>query len=203
MKIFCIGRNYVDHAKELNNPVPKQPLIFSKFPTALLRRNKPFFIPHFSNNIHYEVELVLKVSKNGKVISKQFASDYYNEIAIGIDFTARDLQSELKSKGHSWEKAKAFDNSAPISSFIPIKDLKNPDNISFYLNKNGERVQSGLSQDMIFDFDELIVQISKYFTVQRGDLIYTGTPAGVGPISIGEKYTAGIEDREMLRCEIK
>jgi len=165
MKIFCIGRNYVDHA--------------------------------------YEVELVIKISKKGKSIAEEFASDYYNEIGIGIDFTARDLQSELKEKGHPWEISKAFDKSAAISSFVSIKDLKKPDNISFYLKKNGETVQQGYSKDMIFNFNTLISYISQYFTIQIGDLIYTGTPAGVGPIAINEIYTAGIEENELLHCEIK
>jgi len=203
MKIFCIGRNYVDHAKELNNAVPTQPMVFSKFATALLRENKAFYIPDFSDNIHYEVELVLRICKKGRSISEAFAPDYYNEIGIGIDFTARDLQAQLKEKGHPWEIAKAFDSSAAISSFMSIDELTDKENISFYLDKNGERVQTGQSADMIFGFNSLIAHITKYFTIQIGDLIYTGTPAGVGQVSIGEKYTAGIEGKQLLSCEIK
>ena len=203
MKIFCIGRNYVDHAKELNNPVPKRPLIFSKFDTALLRNNDAFYYPSFSKNIHYEVELVIKINKKGKAIAKEFASKYYDEIAIGIDFTARDIQAELKEKGHSWELAKAFDKSAAISPFIPISELKDKSKIPFYLKKNDELVQQGVSSDMIFDIDSLICYISKFFTLKQGDLIYTGTPAGVGPVQIGDRLIAGIGDTEMLQCNIK
>jgi len=204
MKIICIGRNYIDHAKELKNPVPKNPVFFLKPDTALLRRNKPFYYPDFSDDIHYEAELVVKINKLGKNIQKQFAHTYYEEIGIGIDFTARDLQSNSKAKGLPWEIAKAFDNSAPVSmGFIHKKEFNDIHSISFRLDKNGETVQQGKSGDMIFDIDELIVYLSKFFTLKTGDLIFTGTPAGVGPVAIGDKLEAYIGDKLMLKCNIK
>ncbi|MEN8224633.1 MAG: fumarylacetoacetate hydrolase family protein [Bacteroidota bacterium] len=204
MKIICIGRNYIDHAKELNNPVPEKPVFFLKPDTALLRRNKPFYYPDFSEDIHYECELVVKINKLGKNIQKKFAHTYYDEIGVGIDFTARDLQSHSKKKGLPWEIAKAFDASAPLSmDFIRKDEFQALNNISFHLDKNGERVQDGNSSDMIFDFDELIVYLSKFFTLKTGDLIFTGTPAGVGPVKIGDKLEAYIGDRLMLKCHIK
>lgn len=201
MKLFCIGRNYVDHAKELNNPVPKEPLVFMKPATALLRENNDFYYPAFTKNIHYEVELVLKIKKNGRHIQPAFAKSYYEEIGLGIDFTARDIQQAAKENGHPWEKAKAFDSSAVISSFIPFDSLKG--NIPFSLIKNGEIVQIGNSQDMIFNFNSLICYLSQYFTFQKGDLIYTGTPAGVGPIQIGDRLEGFIGDKQMFECIIK
>lgn len=203
MKIFCIGRNYVNHAKELKNPVPKKPLVFSKFPTSLLKDNQPFYYPDFSEDIHHELELVLKICKNGKKVQPQFAKDYYNEIGLGIDFTCRDIQSQLKAKGHSWEIAKAFDGSAPVSAFISLDSLADKQNISFSLKKNGQEVQAGESKDMIFDFDHLICYISQYFTLQKGDLIFTGTPEGVGPVAIGDKLEGFIEGEKLLDFEIK
>jgi len=204
MKIFCIGRNYVDHALELNNPIPKSPIIFMKPPTAILAEGKPFYHPEFSKNIHFELELVLKIKKNGKSIQPEFASSYYDQVALGIDFTARDLQDTCKEKGHPWEIAKAFDHSAVIGPFFSIDEVKSADgSIHFELLKNGQTVQSGSSDQMIFDFDSLIVHISKYFTLQQGDLIYTGTPAGVGKIEIGDKLVGKIAEREGLHCEIK
>jgi len=204
MKILCIGRNYIDHAKELNNPVPEKPVFFLKPDTALLRRNRPFYYPEFSEDVHYECELVVKIIKLGKNIQKKFAHTYYNEIGIGIDFTARDLQSNSKKKGLPWEIAKAFDGSAPLSmEFIDKKEFKDVNNIGFHLNKNGETVQEGSSADMIFDIDDLIVYLSKFFTLKTGDLIFTGTPAGVGPVKIGDKLEAFIGDRLMLKCNIK
>ncbi len=200
MKIFCIGRNYVDHAKELNNQVPKQPLVFMKPPTALLRNNDPFYIPEFSEDVHYELELVLKIKKNGKYIQPAFTKDYYESIALGIDFTARDLQSKLKEKGHPWEIAKGFDNSAALSSFV---NLPTEENIKFQLFKNDVLVQDGSSQDMIFNFDTLIVHISKFFTLQQGDLIYTGTPAGVGPVSIGDHLVGTLQGQTLFDFYIK
>ena len=203
MKIICIGRNYVDHAKELNNPVPENPVFFLKPDTALVRRNRPFYYPDFSEDIHYECELVVKINKLGKNIQKKFAHTYYNEIGIGIDFTARDLQSKAKAKGLPWEIAKAFDASAPLSmEFINKNEFADMNNISFRLDKNGETVQEGNSADMIFDFDELIAYLSKFFTLKTGDLIFTGTPAGVGPIAVGDKLEAYIGDRLMLKCKI-
>ncbi|MCK5079810.1 MAG: fumarylacetoacetate hydrolase family protein [Bacteroidales bacterium] len=204
MKIICIGRNYVDHARELNNPVPENPVFFLKPDTALLRRNRPFYYPDFSEDIHYECELVVKINKLGKNIQKKFAHTYYNEIGIGIDFTARDLQAKAKAKGLPWEIAKAFDASAPLSmEFINKDKIADLNDIGFHLDKNGETVQEGNSADMIFDFDDLIAYLSKFFTLKTGDLIFTGTPAGVGPIRIGDKLEAYIGDRLLLKCNIK
>ncbi len=204
MKIICIGRNYVDHARELNNPVPENPVFFLKPDTALVRRNRPFYYPDFSEDIHYECELVVKINKLGKNIQKKFAHTYYNEIGIGIDFTARDLQAKAKAKGLPWEIAKAFDASAPLSmEFINKDEFADLNNIGFHLDKNGETVQEGNSADMIFDFDDLIAYLSKFLTLKTGDLIFTGTPAGVGPIRIGDKLQAYIGDRLMLKCNIK
>lgn len=203
MKIFCIGRNYVDHAKELGNQVPSEPLVFMKPPTALLKDNKDFYYPSFSENIHFEVELVIKIKKNGRSIQPQFARGYYNEIGLGIDFTARDIQEKAKAKGHPWEKAKAFDFSAVISDFIPLETSALETGIEFHLEKNGEEVQVGTSKDMLFDIDTLICHLSRYFTLQTGDLIYTGTPAGVGPIKIGDKLEGFIQKKSMFTCQIK
>ena len=203
MKILCIGRNYAKHAKEMNTDVPAKPLVFMKPPSALLANNKPLYYPEFTKNLHYEVEVVLKICKNGRHVQKEFASSYYNEIGIGIDFTARDIQAACKAKGHPWEIAKAFDSSAPISNqFVPIKEL-NKDAIAFSLKKNGETVQVGNTQDLIFDFDYLICYLSQYFKLQIGDLIYTGTPEGVGPVQIGDQLEAFIEEKSMLSCTIK
>lgn len=203
MKIFCIGRNYVDHAKELGNQVPSEPLVFMKPPTALLKDNKDFYHPSFSENIHFEVELVIKIKKNGRSIQPQFARRYYDEIGLGIDFTARDIQEKAKAKGHPWEKAKAFDFSAVISDFIPLETSALETGIEFHLEKNGEEVQVGTSKDMLFDIDTLICHLSQYFTLQTGDLIYTGTPAGVGSIKIGDKLEGFIQKKSMLTCQIK
>ncbi|MEZ4920944.1 MAG: fumarylacetoacetate hydrolase family protein [Saprospiraceae bacterium] len=203
MKIFCIGRNYVDHAKELNNPVPSEPLVFMKPPTALLVANKPFYYPEFTQDVHYEGELVLRVVKNGRHVAPEFASRYYDAVAFGIDFTARDVQSKLKQKGHPWEIAKGFDRSAPLSEFIPFDTLGKREAIRFQLKKNGELVQDGNTADLIFPFDSLICHISRYFTLNVGDYIFTGTPAGVGPIAIGDVLEGFIEGQAMLRCEIK
>jgi acylpyruvate hydrolase len=203
MKIICIGRNYIDHATELNNPIPKSPLIFMKPATALLTGSKPFYHPDFSNNIHHEIELVLKIKKNGKQVNQKFAGDYYDEIGLGIDFTARDLQDQLKDKGHPWEIAKAFDNSAVIGDFINKNDLQDQHDIVFSLTKNGNEVQVGNSKDLIFNFDFLISYVSKFFTLQSGDLIYTGTPAGVSAVKIGDKLEGFLGQKKLLDCEIK
>ncbi len=208
MKIICIGRNYVDHAKELNNPVPSKPVVFMKPPTALLVNEKPFYYPDFSKDVHHEIEVVLKVCKNGKSVQPEFASSYYKEIALGIDFTARDLQQELKTKGQPWELAKGFDNSAVLGKFVPLEKVQKEGNIEFHLKKNGEVVQHGFTRDLIFNFDFLIVFISKYFKLMQGDLIYTGTPAGVGPVQIGDKLegyvlTTSGEEEHLLSCKIK
>ena len=203
MKIFCIGRNYVDHAKELNNPVPSEPLIFMKPPTALLLNNRPFYYPDFTQDLHYEGEIVLRVCKNGRSVEPEFASRYYDAVAFGIDFTARDVQDKLKAKGHPWEIAKGFDRSAPISRFVPLEELKNAQDIHFQLKKNGAVVQDGHTRDLIFNFNTLICHISRYFTLHKGDYIYTGTPAGVGPVQIGDVLEGSIEGTEMLRCAVR
>jgi len=203
MKIFCIGRNYIDHAKELDNPVPKQPLIFMKPPTAMLRDGKPFYIPDFSNEIHYEGELVVKITKNGKNIFPQSASSFYNELTIGIDFTARDIQKKLKEKGHPWEIAKGFDFSAVIGKWIDFTEEMKTDNILFSLKKNDKIVQNGNSKDMIFSIDDIIVYLSKYFKLQIGDLIFTGTPAGVGKVAVGDILDGFVENEYLLHCEIR
>ena len=181
MKIICIGRNYAEHIEELKNEKPDEPVIFLKPDSSVLRKNRPFYIPAFSNNLHHEVELILKIDKVGKNISPRYASRYYSTVGIGIDFTARDLQDKLKAKGLPWEKAKAFDNSAALSDiFLPLSDFENGI-VPFRLDSNGTTVQSGNSGQMIFSFDKLISHVSKYFTLKTGDLIYTGTPSGVGP----------------------
>ena len=202
MKIFCIGRNYAEHAKELNNAVPTKPLVFMKPPTALLLENKPFFYPDFTKNLHHEIEIVLRISKNGKAIQSEFANRYYDKIALGIDFTARDLQDDLKAKGQPWEIAKAFDNSAVLSQFVDLKDF-DAASIAFSMTKNGETVQSGTTKDLIFSFDTLVAYLSNFFTLQQGDLIYTGTPAGVGPVKIGDNLEGFLEGVSMFTCEIK
>ncbi len=203
MKIFCIGRNYTEHAKELNNPVPAEPLIFMKPPSALMVANKPLYYPEFTKDLHYEGEIVLRVCKNGRSIQPEFAHRYYDAVAFGIDFTARDLQDQLKKKGHPWEIAKGFDRSAPLSRFIPLTELDNAQDIHFQLKKNGEVVQDGHTRDLIFPFDTLICHISRYFTLFKGDYIFTGTPAGVGPVQIGDVLEGWIEGKEMMQCEIR
>ena len=203
MKIICIGRNYVDHARELNNQIPEEPVFFLKPDTAIIIRNRPFFYPDFSSKIDYEVELVLKIKKNGRHILPEFAHTYYDEIGIGIDFTARDMQESLKTKGLPWEKAKAFDGSAPISSFVNISKFNDLNDIPFSLKKNGETVQLGNSGLMIFDFNTILVHISKYITIKMGDLIFTGTPAGVGPVAIGDRLEGFLGEEKMLKVDIK
>ena len=203
MKIICIGRNYADHAKELGNKTPDEPVIFLKPETALIPKGHPFHFPAFTNDLHYEIELVVKISRNGKKIEEQFARKYYNSIGIGIDFTARDVQSELKAKGLPWEKAKGWDFSAPVSQeFINIADFPDVNDIQFGLKKNGDWVQQGKSSDMLFNIDQLIAHISKYFTLKMGDLIFTGTPAGVGSVKIGDKLEAFIGDKKMLSITV-
>jgi 2-keto-4-pentenoate hydratase/2-oxohepta-3-ene-1,7-dioic acid hydratase in catechol pathway len=197
MKIVCIGRNYVDHIHELNNDIPDEPVIFIKPDTALLRNNVPFFIPDFTSDVHHEVELVVKIKKMGKCIPLQFAKNYYDEISLGIDFTARDVQSNLKSKGLPWEKAKGFDSSAVIAHFIPTDGLNLPD-LNFHLEKNGEIVQHGNTKQMIHKIDEIIAHVSQYFTLKIGDYIYTGTPAGVGSVKSNDRLVGFIENQEMF-----
>ncbi|MES2517075.1 MAG: fumarylacetoacetate hydrolase family protein [Bacteroidota bacterium] len=203
MKILCIGRNYAEHIAELNNERPSEPVIFLKPDTAILKDNEPFYHPDFSNDVHHEVELVLKINKVGKNIEAKFAHKYYDEIGIGIDFTARDLQAKLKEKGLPWEKAKAFNGSAPISNFISKSQFADLKNVNFHLEINGEVRQKGNTKMMLWHFDEIIAEISKYFTLKTGDLVFTGTPAGVGKVNIGDKLTAFIEGQEMLAFEIK
>lgn len=203
MKIICIGRNYHDHISELKNKITKEPLFFLKPDTAIQPKGHPFFIPDFSNNIHYEVELVIKVSKNGKNINEQFSHKYYEEIGLGIDFTARDIQEQCKELGHPWEKAKGFDGSAQIShKFINKNDL-DLNNICFKLEKNQQIVQNGNSKDMIYSFDYIISYVSKFYTLRAGDLIYTGTPAGVDSVKIGDKLIGYLEEEKILSVNIK
>ena len=202
MKIICIGRNYGLHAKELGNEIPDKPVIFCKPDTAVLKNNEDFYIPPFSNDVHYEAELVIKIDKVGKTIAPQFAAKYYSQITLGIDFTARDLQSDLKSKGLPWELAKAFDNAAVIGEFVNLEN-RNIQDLHFTLEKNGETVQIGHTADMLFNVDNIISFVSQYFTLKTGDLIFTGTPAGVGKISTGDKLIAKLENQELLNFDIK
>ena len=204
MKIICIGRNYIEHARELNNPVPTKPVFFMKPDTALLQKHNPFFYPDFSNDVHYEAELVLKISKNGRHIQEKFAHKYFEEIGIGIDFTARDVQAECKKKGLPWEIAKAFDQSAPLSNtFLPKSGFKDLSDINFSLKINGETRQKGNSKHMIFSFDQIIAYVSQFITLKIGDLIFTGTPEGVGPTQINDRFEAFIEDKKLLAFNVK
>lgn len=203
MKIICIGRNYADHAKEMQSAVPDTPMFFMKPDVAQLRPGYDFYYPTFSKDVHFECEVVVKITKPGKSIDRKFAHKYYEGIGLGIDFTARDLQQKCKEKGHPWEIAKSFEGSAPISAtFIPKENL-DLGNTSFRLEQNGNVVQDGNTSDMIFDIDTLIAYVSQFFTLKKGDLIYTGTPAGVGPIAIGDTLKGFIGDREMLSVNIK
>lgn len=203
MKIICIGRNYVEHAQELNNPVPADPVFFMKPETALIRAGMPFFYPDFSNDIHFEVELVLHICKVGKHIQEKFAHTYYDKIAIGIDFTARDVQKICKEKGLPWEVAKAFDGSAPVSKFLPKEEFADLYDINFSLTKNDQVVQDGNSGMMIFNFEKIIAYVSRFVTLKMGDLIFTGTPAGVGSIIKEDNLKAFIGDKKMLDIKIK
>jgi len=203
MKIIAVGRNYAAHAQELNNPVPEKPVIFLKPDTAVLRDNKDFYIPDFSNEIHHEIEIVLRVCKEGRHINKKFASNYYDAIGLGIDFTARDIQSAHKQKGLPWELAKSFDHSAPISNFSPKSSYENIYDLNFSLYKNRQCVQQGNTKHLIFSFETIISFVSEYITLRKGDLIYTGTPAGVGPVSIGDHLEGYIENVKLLDFKIK
>jgi 2-keto-4-pentenoate hydratase/2-oxohepta-3-ene-1,7-dioic acid hydratase in catechol pathway len=204
MKIICIGRNYSEHAKELGNAIPTEPVFFCKPDSAILPRSNPLYIPEWTQDLHYEVELIVKIDRLGKNIEEEFSARYYSSIGLGIDFTARDIQEEQKKKGLPWEKAKAFDGSAVVSKdFIALEDLANRSNIRFSLKKNGEIVQSGQSCDMIFSFDQVIAHVSKYMTLKIGDLIYTGTPSGVGPVQIGDVLEGFLEEKKMFRVVIK
>ena len=203
MKIICIGRNYIEHAHELNNPVPAEPVFFMKPETALIRAGLPFFYPDFSKDVHFEVELVLHICKLGRHISEKFAHTYYDKIGIGIDFTARDVQTICKRKGLPWEIAKAFDGSAPVSKFIPKENFADLYDINFSLKKNNEIVQKGNSGMMIFNYEKIITYVSRFTTLKIGDLIFTGTPAGVGPVTINDNLKAYIEDIKLLDLNIK
>lgn len=202
MKIVCIGRNYAAHVRELNNAMPDEPVIFIKPDTAVLRNNAPFFIPEFTRDVHHEIEVVVKINKNGKSIPVQFAADYYDEITVGIDYTARDLQSKLKEKGLPWEKAKGFDHSAVIGKFIPKTGL-DMKNLDFHLTKNGETVQKGNTQMMMHSVDEVIAHVSQYFMLKTGDLIFTGTPEGVGPVAAGDELKGFLGDMQLFRCGVR
>lgn len=203
MKIICIGRNYAEHAKELKNEVPTEPIIFMKPKTALLVDSKPLFYPEYTNDLQYECELVVRMSKNGKYIQEKFARKYYNAITVGIDFTARDLQQKQKEKGLPWEIAKAFDGSAAVGKFITIEDSKNAQDIRFELKINNETKQIGHSADMLFSIDKIIAYTSQFFTLNIGDLIFTGTPSGVGSLSVTDNLTGYLEGEEVLHCLIK
>jgi len=203
MKILCVGRNYADHAREMEREIPEEPIIFMKPKSALLLDGQPFYYPDFTEDLHYECELVLKFCKNGKNIPEETAHKYYNQITTGLDFTARDLQSQLKAGGLPWELAKAFDHSAVIGSFLDISSIPDKKDINFCLYKNRQPVQQGNSRDMLFSFDRLICFISRFFSLNIGDLLFTGTPAGVGPVHTGDKLEAFIENDSLLELEIR
>lgn len=203
MKIICIGRNYINHARELNNPVPEKPVFFMKPDSALVIRNRPFFYPDFSSDIHHEIELVIKINRLGRSIDEKFAHRYYNQYALGVDFTARDLQSECKKKGLPWEIAKGFDYSAPVSKFLTLKKEENIQNIDFRLDIDGNEVQKGNTADMIFSVDKIISYVSHYMTLKTGDLIFTGTPAGVGSVKIGNRLEAYLGEEKLLDFYVK
>jgi acylpyruvate hydrolase len=204
MRIFAIGRNYVEHIKELNNERPDEPVIFTKPDTAVLKNNSPFYYPDFSKDIHHEVELVLRICKEGKNIQEQFAGKYYDSIGVGIDFTARDLQQKAKEKGLPWDIAKGFNGSAPVSDkFLPVSAFNDPGNVNFSLNINGELRQQGNTSLMLFGFNYIISYLSRFFTLRTGDLIFTGTPKGVGPVKVGDLLAAYIENEKLLEFEVK
>ncbi|MBU2928545.1 fumarylacetoacetate hydrolase family protein [Winogradskyella psychrotolerans] len=203
MKLICIGRNYTDHIKELENEKPTDPVIFLKPDTAILLKKQPFFIPDFSDDVHYEVEVLVKINKVGKYIDRKFAHKYYDDIGLGIDFTARDLQAQLKAKGLPWEKAKAFDGAAVVGKWLPKTKFQNIDNINFSLRKNDAVVQDANTELMLWKIDEIIEYVSKYFTLKIGDIIFTGTPAGVGKVFAEDRLTGYLEDEEMFSIKIK
>jgi len=203
MKIFAIGRNYTEHIEELKNEKPDEPVIFTKPDTALLKKNQPFYYPKFSNDVHHEVELVIKISREGKNIQEKFAHKYYNEIGLGIDFTARDLQSKAKEKGLPWAIAKGFNGSAPISVFKPLGDYNDLSDINFKLAVNNEVKQTGNTKLMLFSFNYIVAYLSTFFTLKKGDLIFTGTPKGVGPVTVGDRLEGYIEDEKLLDFEVR
>lgn len=203
MKIIAIGQNYVEHNKELNSKHSTEPVVFMKPDTALLKNNKPFFIPDFSDNIHYETELIIKINRLGKNIARKYAYRYYSEIGLGVDFTARDLQAKQKEAGKPWEISKSFDGSAVIGSFLPVDTLGNIQDIRFHMDLNGKTVQNGHSADMIFPVDEIIAYVSQFFTLKIGDIIFTGTPVGVGKVSVGDQLQGYIFDQKMFDFKVK
>ena len=203
MKIICIGRNYTEHIAELQNERPTEPVVFLKPDSAVLLKQHPFVIPEFSNDIHHEIEIIVRINKVGKYIDTKFAPKYYNEIGVGIDFTARDIQDKLKEKGLPWEKAKAFDGSAVIGDFLPIKDFKSLENLTFELTNNGNTVQTGNTDNMLWKIDELISYVSQYFTLKIGDIIFTGTPAGVAKVSPNDVLEGFLEGKKLFRIQIK
>ncbi len=203
MKIICIGRNYVDHAKELNNEVPAKPVFFMKPDSAMVIANRPFFYPDFSKDVHFELEVVIRIDRLGRSIEEQHANRYFSEIGLGVDFTARDLQSEMKKKGLPWEIAKGFDYSAPVSEFFPVSKYKNLHNLSFRLDLNGSTVQNGNTSLMIFTFEKIISYVSRFVTLKTGDLIFTGTPAGVGPVAINDRLEAYLEGEKLMDFSVK
>lgn len=203
MKILAIGQNYIEHNKELNSKNPTEPVVFMKPDSALLKNNKPFYIPDFTQELHYETELIIKFNRLGKNIDSKFANRYFTEIGLGVDFTARDLQRKLKAEGKPWEISKAFDNSAVIGNFLPVSELGDIQNIQFRLDLNGKTVQQGNSADMIFPINELISYVSRYFTIKIGDILFTGTPAGVGKVAIGDRLEGYIFDKKMFDFYVK
>ncbi len=204
MKIICIGRNYADHAKELGNHVPEQPVVFLKPQSAILSHKHPFYIPEWTREVHHEVELVVKVDRLGKTISEEHAPRYYNEVALGLDFTARDIQAQLKDKGHPWERAKAFDGSAVIGQFMSLAELGKPvQDLHFSLRNHDEVVQQGHTADMLFSVNRLISEVSQFMTLKVGDLIFTGTPAGVGAIKSGDRLVGNLEGHDLFAVNIK
>ena len=203
MKIICIGRNYVDHAKELNNEVPTKPVFFMKPDSALVTGNRPFFYPDFSNMVHHELEVVIRIDRLGRSIEEKFAGRYFSEIALGLDFTARDLQNEMKKKGLPWEIAKGFDYSAPVSDFLPVSQYKDIHDLSFRLEVNGKTVQDGTTALMIFSFEKIITYVSRFMTLKTGDLIFTGTPAGVGPVQVNDRLEAYLEGEKLMDFPVK
>jgi len=203
MKIFAIGQNYAEHNKELNSQNPTEPVVFMKPDSALLKNNKPFYIPDFTQELHYETELIVKFNRLGKNIDSKFSNRYFAEIGLGVDFTARDLQRKLKAEGKPWEISKAFDNSAVIGNFLPVSELGDIQNIQFRLDINGKTVQQGNSADMIFPINELIAYVSRFFTLKIGDILFTGTPVGVGKVSIGDRLEGYIFDKKMFDFYVK
>ncbi len=203
MKIICIGRNYVAHARELNNEVPEKPVFFLKPDSALVTHNKPFFYPDFSSDVHYELEVVIRIDRLGRSIEEKFAGRYYSEVGLGVDFTARDLQNEQKDKGLPWEIAKGFDYSAPISEFVSISQYRDIHDLTFRLDLNGSAVQEGSTSLMIFSFEKIVAYVSRFMTLKTGDLIYTGTPAGVGPVKVGDRLEAWLEGKKLMDFSVK